>query len=129
MSINRFHNVTNPYQGSRTKTLCVCSAGLLRSPTLAFILSKPPYNRNTRAVGHSQEYALIPIDAALVHWADEIVFVDEESYSSVLKNGFDVSKKRVVTLSVPDVYDAFSEELIIKINSQLVDAGFNYECK
>ncbi len=35
---NRWGNIDNPYQGSAKKVLCVCSAGMLRSPTAANVL-------------------------------------------------------------------------------------------
>jgi predicted protein tyrosine phosphatase len=78
VKLNRLANVKNPYQGNTKKVLCVCSAGLLRSPTAAVVLSAPPFNYNTRAVGMSADYALIPIDLAHVKWADEIVYMDPE---------------------------------------------------
>jgi predicted protein tyrosine phosphatase len=76
-SFNRIANCTNPYQGKYKKVLCVCSAGLLRSPTAAFVLSQTPYNYNTRAAGIVEEFALIPVDEVLLHWADEIVCMNE----------------------------------------------------
>jgi predicted protein tyrosine phosphatase len=78
MSFNRLSNVQNPYQGAYKRVLCVCSAGLLRSPTAAVVLSQPPYNFNTRAAGLSREYALIAVDEFLLHWADEIVCMTSE---------------------------------------------------
>lgn len=71
--MNRIHNSRNPYQGSSKRVLCVCSAGLLRSPTAAKILGEEPYNYNTRAAGAEESYALIPVDRVLINWADEIV--------------------------------------------------------
>jgi len=59
---NRIHNSSNPYQGKFKRVLCVCSAGLLRSPTTAFVLSQEPYNYNTRAAGIVDDYALVPVD-------------------------------------------------------------------
>jgi predicted protein tyrosine phosphatase len=70
--LNRLHNAKNPYQGDTKKVLCVCSAGLLRSPTAANLLHVE-YGYNTRAAGIDRGHALIPVDACLVHWADEIV--------------------------------------------------------
>jgi small subunit ribosomal protein S1 len=67
---NRLGNVNNGFQGKFRHVLCVCSAGLLRSPTLAEILSQPPYNFNTRAVGIAKEFALIPIDMLSVSRID-----------------------------------------------------------
>lgn len=49
--MNRIANASNKFQGSYKRVLCVCSAGLLRSPTAALVLSKDPYNFNTRACG------------------------------------------------------------------------------
>lgn len=69
----RLENCKNYYQGKTKKVLCVCSAGLLRSPTAAVVLSHPPYNYNTRAAGLEAEFALIPVDEVLLTWADEIV--------------------------------------------------------
>ena len=57
-TFNKLANTRNPYQGTSKRVLCVCSAGLLRSPTIAWILSNPPFNFNTRAAGVSLEYVL-----------------------------------------------------------------------
>ena len=44
--MNRLANTQNKYQGKYKKVLCVCSAGLLRSPTAALVLSQEPFNFN-----------------------------------------------------------------------------------
>ena len=80
---NRLGNLKNAFQGKFLRVLCVCSAGMLRSPTLAEILSQAPYNFNTRSVGTSKEFALIPIDTAHVAWADEIVVFNREQFDTV----------------------------------------------
>ena len=72
MSMNRFANCKNQYQGERLRVLCVCSAGLLRSPTAAVVLAKD-FNRNTRSAGSEEDFALIYADDVLLTWADEIV--------------------------------------------------------
>lgn len=76
----RIGNASNKYQNQHIhrRVLCICQGGLLRSPTAAFVLSQPPYNHNTRAVGINSEYALILLDDALFHWADEIVVMESE---------------------------------------------------
>lgn len=76
--MNRIANSTNQFQGSYKRVLCVCSAGLLRSPTTALVLSQPPYNYNTRAAGLTKEFALVPVDPVLLHWADEVVCMNSE---------------------------------------------------
>lgn len=123
MNKNRIHNITNPYQGNRIKSLCVCSAGLLRSPTLSYVLMNQ-YNRNTRAVGYNKEYALIPIEPIHIAWADEIICVDEESYDKVydfcLNTNFPIDKIKFIVLSIKDIYEAFSPELFTKIQENLV---------
>lgn len=117
---NRFANTKNPFQGDRIKTLCVCSAGLLRSPTLAYVLQQDPWSRNTRAVGASVEFALIPIDEALISWADEIFFV-EPVVEKAVNLGYNLTGKKIVTLNIPDEFEAFSPQLINIINKQLND--------
>lgn len=118
MNKNRLANTKNPYQGDRIKTLCVCSAGLLRSPTLAFVLQQEPYNRNTRAVGATVEFALIPIDEALIDWADEIVFVEHSVFNAV-NIGYNLEGKDLTVLKIPDKYEAFSLDLIEAIKDEL----------
>jgi predicted protein tyrosine phosphatase len=113
----------NPHQGKNKKVLCVCSAGLLRSPTLAWILSNEPFNYNTRAVGTSSEYALIVLDEVQLQWADAVVFVDEDN--------FDVSKwthKELIdnmehhVLKIPDIYEFRHPKLVEAATEQLKEA-------
>lgn len=115
VSRNRLANTKNGYQGDRKKVLCVCSAGLLRSPTAAWILSNEPFNFNTRAVGASSEYALIPIDEAHVYWADEILTmnVEQEFLVKQLLNNVDPDNiTPVYTLDVPDNYGFRDPKLV-----------------
>lgn len=98
---NRLHNSTNPNQGPYKRILCVCSAGLLRSPTMAFVLSQ--MGHNSRAAGSSPGFALIPVDDVLIHWADQIVYVNKENYEEVTKR-FDVSACDNIVLDIPDQY-------------------------
>ena len=105
-TMNRLHNVTNPHQGKSRKVLCVCSAGLLRSPTAAVVLQRE-FGYNTRAAGVSKEYALIEVDEVLLHWADEIVAV-EASIAEQLPREWD---EHITVLNVPDRYGYMNEEL------------------
>lgn len=107
---NRKYNSKNPYQGNYKKVLCVCSAGLLRSPTTAFILSHAPYDYNTRAVGLDDSFALIPIDDILVFWADEIVCMDERQRLAIIDR-FN-PKCEVINLNIADNYEYRNENLI-----------------
>lgn len=111
--MNRLSNSTNPYQGDYKKVLTVCSAGLLRSPTAAMVLSKPPYNYNTRAAGISPEFALIAVDEVLLAWADEIVCMtrDQEHELNVMlkKTKYD---KKIICLHISDNYGYRDKELI-----------------
>ncbi len=102
-SRNQCGNAANPYQGTTKKVLCVCSAGLLRSPTTAKYLQET-YGYNVRACGVSEEYALIPISTALVYWADEIVFAEQEHYDAV-KDDVSQFDGRIVVLNIPDMYE------------------------
>lgn len=98
VSFNRLHNAGNPHQGSAKRVLCVCSAGLLRSPTAAEVLSRAPFNFNTRAAGIVENYALIHADAVLIAWADEIVCMTQEEARQIK------TEKPVKVLNIEDSY-------------------------
>lgn len=115
MSYNRRHNASNPNQGDFERVLCACSAGLLRSPSLAYYLSTLGYN--TRACGTSPEYALIPMDDILIHWADKVVFVNNENYKSA-KAHFDLEGVEVIVMDIPDQYEFRDPELMKIIEAQ-----------
>lgn len=111
-------NIKNPFQGDRKKVLCVCSAGLLRSPTVAWILSNEPFGYNTRAAGIDTDHALIPVDDALINWADTIVFVEPE-VAERAKRVFDIPETRLVCLNLPDMYPFRDPELVELATDQL----------
>lgn len=99
--INRKYNALNPYQGLFKHVLCVCSAGLLRSPTAAWVLSNEPYNFNTRSVGIDAGHALIPLDEVLIEWADEIVCMDADQKKRVQE----MTDKPVFNLRIGDNFE------------------------
>lgn len=103
---NRIANTSNRFQGETKKVLCVCSAGLLRSPTMAVVLSQEPYNYNTRAAGLSKEYALIPVDEVLLHWADEIVCAESWMAQEIeeMLTALGLQHKDLIALDIPDQY-------------------------
>jgi predicted protein tyrosine phosphatase len=117
---NRIWNVRNPNQGDFKKVLCVCSAGLLRSPTAAVVLSSEPFNYNTRAVGVVDDYALVPIDVVLLEWADEVVCM-HPSITDKLRRAFDADTLfgvNIVTLNIQDQYGYRDPELMDLIKFQ-----------
>ena len=108
--MNRLANATNPYQGTHKRVLCVCSAGLLRSPTAAWVLSQEPYNFNTRAAGITKEFALVPVDRVLLHWADEIVTMSADQAEQIRVQL--ETPKPIVVLGIPDNYGYREPELV-----------------
>ena len=112
---NRMANVKNKYQGDTKKVLCICSAGLLRSPTAAEVLSQEPFNYNTRSCGVDSEFALIPLDEVLLEWADELVFMTEEQSDKV------ISLKQRVILNIPDIYRFRDKELVELIKQKYLN--------
>ena len=108
--MNRLANCTNRYQGEYKRVLCVCSAGLLRSPTAAFVLSQEPYNFNTRAAGLNPEFALVPVDRVLLEWADEIVVMSAQQAEQIRAMLED--EKPIVVLGIPDNFRYRDPELI-----------------
>ena len=112
---NQLGNAKNSAQGDTKKVLCVCSAGLLRSPTMANVLHKE-FGFNTRACGSCSDFALIPISQVLIHWADEVVFVNSDNLSDV---GVEhLSSKKVLVLDIPDDFDWGDKELEFEILKQ-----------
>ena len=108
--MNRLGNVRNPYQGTAKRVLCVCSAGLLRSPTTANVLHKE-FGYNTRAAGINSEYALIIADDVLMDWADEIVFMEDVHYQAALHKFPFIEHKNCIVLNVPDNYAFMDQKL------------------
>jgi predicted protein tyrosine phosphatase len=123
---NQLYNVYNHWQGETKKVLTVCSAGLLRSATLQNFLIKE-YGYNVRNCGTVKEYALIPISAALVLWADEIIFVNKENFNQVFIDlkYLEVLNKCVI-LDIPDNYE-FNDPELIKICKEQYENKTFYE--
>ena len=114
----------NPYQGIFSRWLFVCSAGLLRSPTGAAMANKRSIN--ARACGAALEYALIPISANLVMWADKIVFVCPEvrelAVDVVFSNRSNLQQaimSKEVVLNIPDQYEYMNPELQLIFDKEL----------
>lgn len=122
MDMNRLSVVNNPYQGEADKILCVCSGGVLRSPTAAWLLSHDPYNFNTRAAG-TEDYALIAVDEALLTWADQIV-VMEPHHEEKVRRMLDIFRllRPVKVLGIPDNYQYRDAGLIGLIKERFANS-------
>jgi predicted protein tyrosine phosphatase len=112
--------IQNPNQGPQKRVLCVCSGGILRSPTAAVVLAAPPYSFNTRAAG-TLDFALIQVDHHLIGWADEILCM-EEKHKVVIERLFQPSERYpkdspppIFVLNIPDNYDYRDPDLIRRI--------------
>ena len=113
----------NPHQGNAKKVLCVCSAGLLRSPTLAWILSNEPFNYNTRAVGTASDYALIVLDDVQLQWADAVVFVDKDNHAMARYEHAElIDNMEHHVLKIPDKYEFRHPKLVESATQQLKEA-------
>lgn len=118
---------TAPYnnrsQGSAPRWLFVCSAGLLRSPTGAALAIRK--GLNARSCGSAVDYALIPISANLIMWAEKIIFVNEENYQESLELFKDkqmlhkLLTLRSLVLDIPDIYNFNESDLIIEFEKQI----------
>lgn len=114
--MNQLGNVRNYHQGSYKRVLFVCSAGLLRSATAAHVFSAEPYNWNTRTAGAENEYALNPVNEALLAWAD-IVYLMELEHLQLLERTFgdilDIYRSKIRVLEVPDRF-AYRDPVLIE---------------
>ena len=113
----------NSHQGSDPRWLFVCSAGLLRSPTGAALAVRK--GLNARSCGSAVDYALIPISANLIMWAEKIVFVNEINYHECLELFKDYQMLhnlltvRSLILDIPDIYNYNDPELLIEFEKQI----------
>ncbi len=108
----RFGIYSNSYQGDYKRVLTVCSANMLRSPTIAHVLSANPYNFNTRSAG-TAAFALIPVTEELLFWADEIVCADTEHTIVIRDKLMELNLDKVlINLNIPDIYEYRNPELI-----------------
>lgn len=112
----------NMYQGKDKKLLFVCSAGLLRSATAANLFAKKGHN--TRSCG-SSPYALIPLSANLIAWANQIIFVNQENYLQALKTFEQEDQLKEIlqyksqVLNIPDDFAYNDPELIRRLEEQV----------
>lgn len=120
--MNRLGNAHNPFQGNYKKVLCVCSAGLLRSPTTAVVLSQDPYNFNTRAAGLEPDFALVVVDDVLLEWADEIVCMTQDQAHRLAQ----MVEKPIVCLDIEDSF-AYRDEKLIKLIKEKYDEASSME--
>jgi len=110
---NRIKNTENQGQGTFKKVLCVCSAGLLRSPTAANTIHKT-WGFNTRAAGLVSDYGLIVVDDVLLAWADEIVCMTEP-HRVILRS---MTDKPIQCLGIPDDFNFMDTALVGMIRSE-----------
>ena len=112
---------SNEYQGDYKRVLTVCSANMLRSPTIAHVLSAEPYNFNTRSAG-TAGFALIPVTTDLLMWADEIVCADTEHALDVRQQLMEFQlDKPVINLNISDIYEYRNPELIKLIKERYAE--------
>lgn len=122
--MNRLGNCKNYHQGAFKRVLCVCSAGLLRSPTTAVVLSQDPYGFNTRAAGLVPEFALVVVDQVLLEWADEVVCMTEDQKLALKDKLKDLGlqAKLVICLNIEDSF-AYRNPELMKLIKQNYDAA------
>lgn len=124
---NRLLNANNEYQNmnKHQRVLCVCSAGLLRSPTAAHVLCQPPYNYNTRAAGLDESFALVCVDEVLLEWADKIVTMNEGHRAQLREKLNKLGIRRPIkVLNIPDDFGYRDPELIELIHERYKETEY-----
>lgn len=123
---NRLFNIGNPYQGNALRVLCVCSAGLLRSPTAALVLANE-YGFNTRSAGIDAGHALIVADEVLLAWADAIVCMESKHTSLVqyVMSELGIKEKPVYTLGIRDDFEYMQQSLVDCIKATSKSCGLD----
>jgi predicted protein tyrosine phosphatase len=121
--MNALWNCKNPFQGDYPKVLTICSAGLLRSATIAWWLSKNT-EANVRNAG-IHDYALVPLDEVLVDWADIIICSDAEKVSYLDEHYAEylTSDKLIYCFDLDDIYAYRDPELVKLVGEKYIESG------
>ena len=119
LTMNQQGVINNFYQcvGTYKRVITVCSAACLRSPTAAVVLSQDPFNFNTRAVGLTDEYAIVKLDDGLMLWADEIVVMEPWMRETIIDR-FPEDKTPIIVLEIPDRFAYRDPELMEMIKNR-----------
>ena len=104
----------NQSQGNYPRVVFVCSAGLLRSPTAARIAGE--YGMNARSAGSHLHYALIPLSANLINWANWIVFMNLENEFEIAQkipdaDLLEIMRDKSIVWNIEDTYNYMEEGL------------------
>lgn len=127
---NQLENLNNSHQDLENckRVLCVCSAGMLRSASMAIVFAQN-FGYNTRSAG-TEDYALIPVTEALVRWADIIVcaeplhrqrILSDISYDEVLGEAvvfFEETERKIIVLNLPDDFGYMDQTLVRLISER-----------
>lgn len=119
--MNQYNVLKNEYQGIDPKFLTVCSAGCLRSPTIANELIKRGYN--ARCCGATTSFAIVPITHALLAWANYVIVVSEQEAvvrkmcQELSDDGY--AKPIVHVFDIEDMYPYNDPELVQIVNKKL----------
>lgn len=110
-------------QTDQLRLVFVCSAGMLRSATGAKAFAAR--GCNTRSCG-THGFALIPLSANLIAWADRLYFAHEENWrkatATFAGNGqlLGMLQDKSQVCSIPDIYDYDDPDLHAIWASQVV---------
>lgn len=119
--MNRIGVTQNPYQGDYRKVLFLCTAGCLRSPT-AMIVAARETDWNVRCAGTDPNFSIIPCDEVLLHWADDVVVMQDHHYQDI-KDTMDAMpntyRPTVHNFNLEDCHAFMSEPLVEEIKTQL----------
>ncbi len=113
--IDNYHQQVHLYK----RVITVCSGACLRSPTAAVVLSQEPFNFNTRAVGLTDEYAIVRLDDGLHMWADEFVVMEKWMKDAILVRYPD-TEAPIHVLDIPDRFKYRDPELVQLIKDRYV---------
>jgi predicted protein tyrosine phosphatase len=110
-------------QGAYLRWLFVDEAGTLRSATAAWLAGF--VDINARAAGCVPQQALVPLTLQLTTWAQNIVFMDQESYDTTMAlltpyegDRLSVQGKSVI-LDIPNSYFFRQPELVSLLKQKI----------
>ncbi len=101
------------------KILFVCSANVDRSPTAEKVINEMYPDIETRSTGILAG-ARVPVDEALIQWADVILCMENWPHRQFLlrKYSKQVIGKEMESLDIPDDYEYMESHLITQIKEK-----------
>jgi len=116
-------------EGTAERWLFVDDKGVIKSATAQLLAGKADIN--ARACGVDVASALVPVSLQLANWAQKIVFLDQQSYTSFAEvfQGYETdllsAQAKSITVDLPNTYFYMQYDLVNALKEALPELANN----